>query len=92
MPAGSAVIDMSAQCRGTATLDGRQHFQMKPVQPMSILVNETASCKANQIGHAEWWRGHYSPSGGSPATLMRVKLSESSGLGVACNCFVETWR
>jgi hypothetical protein len=56
--AGATLIDVSAERGRAATLDGGQHFQMQPVQPVPVVVDETASCQANQIGHLQRWPDH----------------------------------
>ena len=51
MPAASALIDMTAECRGTTPRDGQQHFDMLPADPLAISFDKSSSCTANEIGH-----------------------------------------
>jgi hypothetical protein len=44
---------MSTERCSTAALDGGQHFQMQPVQPVPVVVDELSACEANQIGHLQ---------------------------------------
>ncbi len=51
MAAVGALIEMAAQGGGAATLNGRQHFEMLPVEPATTRLDETLSGGADQIGH-----------------------------------------
>lgn len=86
MPAGCALIEVSAERSGAAVLDGGQHFQMQAVQPVPVTVDEMPSCESNQIGHLERWPGHYFFG------LSRAACKASSGLAVSLRCFFDKWR
>ena len=58
MAAARALIQMTAQRRRAAALDGAQHAEMLPVQSGSILLNEAFACCSNDVGHLEGWRVH----------------------------------
>jgi hypothetical protein len=51
MPAASALIDMTAECRGTTPRNGQQHFDMFPAEPLAISFDKSSSCAADEIGH-----------------------------------------
>jgi hypothetical protein len=51
MPAASALIDMTAECRGTTPRNGQQHFDMLPADPLAISFDKSSSCAADEIGH-----------------------------------------
>ena len=44
MAAGCALIDVSAESGRTASLDGSQHFQMQPVQPVTDFFDKLSPC------------------------------------------------
>ena len=50
---------MSAQRRRAAAFDGREHFQVQPVQPRSMLSDEATAYRANDVGHLEGWPFHF---------------------------------
>ena len=58
MAAARTLIQMSAQCRRPAALEGAQHPEMLPVQSGSVLLNEAFACCSNDVGHLEGWRVH----------------------------------
>jgi hypothetical protein len=51
MPAAGALIDMTAECRGTTPRNGQQHFDMLPSDPLAISFDKGSSCAADEIGH-----------------------------------------
>ena len=64
MSAAGALIEMAAECGGTAALNGPQHFDMLPTKPVAVYFDERLSCCADDIGHLEgrpahlvlvWW-------------------------------------
>jgi hypothetical protein len=64
MPAASALIEMTAEGGGTTPLNGPQHFDMLPAEPMAVSFDESLSRSADDIGHLErrpahlvlvWW-------------------------------------
>ena len=58
MSAPGALIEMTAECGGTTPLNGQQHFDVLPTEPVAISFDEGISRGADQIGHLEWWPGH----------------------------------
>jgi len=52
-------IPVSAECCRTAVLNGEQDAEMKPRQPGSVLFDEAAAMRANDIGHLEGWPIHF---------------------------------
>jgi hypothetical protein len=36
MPATGALIEMTAECGGTTSLNGQQHFDVPPAKPMTV--------------------------------------------------------
>src|SRR5215218_1588502 len=77
-----ARVQMSAERRRTAALDGSQHFQVQPVQPGTVAVNETPACGADEISHLERWPCHHL-SFDLLLSFLSFKLSRSRGLAVA---------
>jgi hypothetical protein len=51
MPAAGALIDMTAQCGGTTTRNGQQHFDVLPTNPLAVSFDEGSSRGADEIGH-----------------------------------------
>ena len=49
---------MSAERRCSTAFDGREHFQVQPVQPRSMLIDEASAYRANDVGHLEGWPFH----------------------------------
>ena len=94
MTTGCALIDMSTKSSCAATLNGGEHFQMKPIQPVPVIVNELAACKTHHIGHLQRRSG--GSHGLSPVRLQELLMtgppSASRVLGVARMCTFETWR
>src|SRR5260370_2161997 len=58
MPATGALVEMAAECGGTTSPNGQQHFDVLPTEPVAISFEESISRGADQIGHLEWWPGH----------------------------------
>src|SRR5216684_1830228 len=58
MSAPGAPLEMTAECGGTTPLNGQQHFDVLPTEPVAISLDEGISRGADQIGHLEWWPGH----------------------------------
>jgi hypothetical protein len=58
MPAASALIDMTAECRGATPRDGQQHFDMLPADPLTISFDKSSSGAADEIGHLKGWPAH----------------------------------
>jgi hypothetical protein len=63
MAAVFALIEMTAQSGGAATLDRRQHLAMLPAEPATTPLKEALSRGANQIGHLQWRPWHLRASG-----------------------------
>ena len=58
MPATGPFIEMTAECGGTTTRYGQQHFDMLPADPLTVSFDEGSSGAADDIGHLEWWPAH----------------------------------
>ena len=50
---------MSSERRCSTAFDGREHFQVQPVQPRSMLIDEASAYRANDVGHLEGWPLHF---------------------------------
>ncbi len=59
MAALATAIQMSAERRRAAVLDGEQDAQMQPRQPGSVPVDEAVAMRANDVCHLERWPGHF---------------------------------
>src|SRR6476660_144350 len=93
MAAGCALIDVSAESGRTASLDGSQHFQMQPVEPVPISIDKLSPCVANQISHLHGWPLHQLLS--PPVWLLSLagfSDSPSSGLAVLLSRRLERCR
>src|SRR5215470_7398576 len=90
--AGGALVDMSAERRGAAALDGSPHFQMQAVEPVAVLVDETASRQAHQIGHLQGWPVHQWLLADSALSGRLVSGSRSRGLAVWLRRTLERCR
>ena len=53
MPAAGALIEMAAECGGPTPLNGPQHFDMLPAEPMAVPFDESLSRGADDIGHLQ---------------------------------------
>ena len=58
MPAAGALIEMTAQCGGTATRNGQQHFDVLPAKPVAVSFDDGSSRVADKIGHLQGWPAH----------------------------------
>src|SRR5258708_5941759 len=58
MPATGALVEMAAECGGTTSPNGQQHFDVLPTEPVAISFEERIFRGADQIGQLEWWPGH----------------------------------
>ena len=58
MAAARTLIQMAAERRRAATLDGAQHPQMQPGQPGPVLLDEAVAVLPNDVGHLEGWPVH----------------------------------
>src|SRR5690242_12067493 len=56
--AARALIQVAAQRRRAAALDGPQHTKMLPGQSGSVLLDEAVARCSNDVGHLEGWRVH----------------------------------
>ncbi len=78
MPAAGTLIEMTAQCGGTTTRNGQQHFDVLPPKPVAVSFEEGSSRVADEICHLQGWPVHYAPRRESS-----FSFKASSGLGVA---------
>src|SRR5215471_17005470 len=60
MPAAGALVEMTAECSGTAAGNGQQYFALLPAEPLTVSLEKSASRGANQIGHLQGWPAHLS--------------------------------
>jgi hypothetical protein len=51
MSATGTFIEMTAECGGTTPLDGPQHFDVLPTEPVAVSFDEVVSRGADDIGH-----------------------------------------
>ena len=58
MPAAGALVEMTAECGGTAPRNGQQHFDMLPTDPFAVSFDEGRSRGADDIGHLKGWPIH----------------------------------
>ena len=57
--APGTTVQMSAERRRAAVLDGVQNPQMQPRQPGPVLLDEAVAVLPNDIGHLEGWPVHF---------------------------------
>ncbi len=85
MTALRASIEVAAQSRGAAVLNGAEHFQVQPRQPASIFLDETLARLANDIGHLQRWPIHLRWRFRERFTASGLEtVIASSGLAMAC--------
>ena len=53
MSATGALVEMAAECGGTTSPNGQQHFDVLPLEPVAISFDESISRGADQIGHLQ---------------------------------------
>ena len=53
MATAGALIEMTAQCRRSATDDGIEHLAMRPCKMRLMLLPETVARRADDVGHLE---------------------------------------
>ncbi len=53
MSAAGALVEMATECGSTTPLDGPQHFDMLPTEPVAISLDESLSRSADDIGHLQ---------------------------------------
>jgi len=51
MSATGAFIDVTAECGGATARDGQQDLDMGPADPVTVALDESCSCAADQVGH-----------------------------------------
>src|SRR5687767_2240820 len=59
MPAMVTPIQVATERCRAAVLDGKQHADVQPRQPGSILFDKALAMRANDMGHLEEWRLHF---------------------------------
>lgn len=89
-----ARINVTAERRCSATFDGAQYLQVLKAEPTLILFHKAIAACANEIGHLDGGPIH---SGlrrrrESGTLLNRIVVKRSSGVEMACRCFLERWR
>lgn len=73
MPAAGALIEMPAERGGAAPLDGEQHFDMLPGEPLAAPFDECISRGTDEIGHLERRPAHLPVPGWLVFQLQRVQ-------------------
>jgi hypothetical protein len=53
MATADALIEMTAQCRRSATDDGIEHLAMRPCKARSVLLPKAVARCADDVGHLE---------------------------------------
>jgi hypothetical protein len=48
-----ALIDMAAECGGATAGNGQQDFDVRPTNPLTVALDESSSCRADQVGHLQ---------------------------------------
>jgi len=49
--ASRARIDVTAKCGRATACDGTQHLNVCPTEPMTIALDESSACGADEVGH-----------------------------------------
>ena len=73
MAALATAIQMAAERRRAAVLDGEEHAEMQPGQPGSVLFDEAVAMRANDIGHLERWPCSFLVQPSRPLHLVRAR-------------------
>jgi hypothetical protein len=50
---------MAAQRCGAAACDGVEHFDVLPVQPRPVVLDEAIASRTNDISHLQGWPVHF---------------------------------
>src|SRR6266852_3288372 len=79
------LFDVPTECRGTASDNGAQHFEVQSGQPAAMLFYERCAIGSNNVGHLQRRPNHFFEGS-------LVKFKPSRGLAVARTCCWETWR
>jgi hypothetical protein len=53
MSTAGALIDMAAECGGATAGNGEQDFDVRPANPLTVALDESSSCRADQVGHLQ---------------------------------------
>src|ERR1700733_9713364 len=77
MSATGALVEMTAQCGGTTTRNGPQHFPVLPAEPVAISFQESSSRTADEIGHLQGRPTHLLLLCGPLFQLQRVQRTGS---------------
>ena len=51
MSTAGALIDMTAECGGATACHGQQDLNVRPADPLTVALDESRSCAADQVGH-----------------------------------------
>jgi len=93
MAALAAAVQMAAERRGAAVLDGEKHAQMQPGQPGPALLDDAIAMCTDDIGHLERWPVHFLCNLRDRFTWSRLDSSAlSSGVPAARRWRSERWR
>ena len=84
MAALAAAIQMPAERRRAAVLDGKKNAEMQPRQPGAVPFDEAVAVRADDICHLERWLVHFLCSLRDRFTWSRLESSMlSSGVPAA---------
>ncbi len=78
----AALIEMSTERSGAATLDRGEHLQMSPAEPTAMVREELLSRDANQIGHLQWRPWHLLRSALSVVRGVQLQRVQRTGDGM----------
>jgi len=53
MSTAGALIDMAAEGGRATARNGQQHFDVRPVDPLAVALDEGCSGRADQVGHLQ---------------------------------------
>jgi hypothetical protein len=51
MSASGTLVDVAAERRRAAVLNGMEHFDVQPLKPASVSFDEAVAHRPNDIGH-----------------------------------------
>ena len=93
MAALAAAVQMAAERRSAAVLDGEKHAQMQPGQPGPALLDKAIAMCTDDIGHLERWSVHFLCNLRDRFTWSRLDSSAlSSGVPAARRWRSDRWR
>jgi len=83
-------IEVSAQSRGAALLDGAESLELLIVKTRLVSVQKTAALCAEDVGHLHGWPAHPSLRLGSGLLAFTSESwSFANGFAAVCRCSCE---